>query len=111
MTDWSLKTLLQSLHDEIEAKLGIARGSFGHGGTKGDASEAVWLACLIHEAAAPGSFGGDLTLAAWPGRAPSSAFFTAAGSMGFSRLMDGAGVSGTAALAMLVQAGDRWRWL
>ncbi len=69
------------------------------------------LTCLIHEAAAPGSFGGDLTLAAWPGRAPSSAFFTAAGSMGFSRLMDGAGVSGTAALAMLVQAGDRWRWL
>ena len=31
MTEWSLKTLLQSLHDEIEAKLGIARGSFGHG--------------------------------------------------------------------------------
>ncbi len=43
MTEWSLKTLLQSLHDEIEAKLGIARGSFGHGGTKGDASEALWL--------------------------------------------------------------------
>ena len=46
MTEWSLKTLLQSLHDEIEAKLGIARGSFGHGGTKGDASEAVWLELL-----------------------------------------------------------------
>jgi hypothetical protein len=43
---WSLETLLASLHDDIEQRLAIARKSFGHPGTKGDASESVWLAML-----------------------------------------------------------------
>lgn len=40
---WSLSQLLAGLHDDIENRLAIARKSFGHPGTKGDASEAVWL--------------------------------------------------------------------
>lgn len=40
---WSIQTLLTELHDEIQEKLGRARRSFGHPGTKGDASEGVWL--------------------------------------------------------------------
>ena len=43
---WSLQQLLASLHDDIERRLGIARQSFGHPGTKGDASEQVWLELL-----------------------------------------------------------------
>lgn len=43
---WSLQHLLASLHDDIERRLGIARQSFGHPGTKGDASEQVWLELL-----------------------------------------------------------------
>lgn len=43
MTEWSLSKLLAELHDEIERKLNTARSSFGHPGTKGDASEGVWL--------------------------------------------------------------------
>lgn len=43
---WSLQQLLASLHDDIERRLGIARQSFGHPGTKGDASEHVWLELL-----------------------------------------------------------------
>lgn len=46
MTDWSLSKLLADLHDEIERKLHTARTSFGHPGTKGDASEGVWLEML-----------------------------------------------------------------
>ena len=46
MTDWSLSVLLAGLHDEIERKLEIVRKSFGHSGTKGDASEKVWLELL-----------------------------------------------------------------
>ncbi len=47
MSDWSLRNLLLAvLHDDIEHKLKAARGSFGHPGTKGDASEAVWLELL-----------------------------------------------------------------
>jgi hypothetical protein len=38
--------LLAGLHDDIERRLAIARQSFGHAPTKGDASEAVWLALL-----------------------------------------------------------------
>lgn len=40
---WSLPQLLASLHEDIEQKLAIVRKSFAHPGTKGDASEAVWL--------------------------------------------------------------------
>lgn len=46
MSDWSLSQLLASLHDDIENRLGIARKSFAHPGTKGDASEGVWLELL-----------------------------------------------------------------
>ena len=46
MTDWSLSQLLGGLHDDIQKRLEIARASFGHPGTKGDASEAVWLKLL-----------------------------------------------------------------
>jgi hypothetical protein len=43
MSDWSLPILLSGLHDEIERRLETARRAFGHPGTKGDASERVWL--------------------------------------------------------------------
>jgi hypothetical protein len=43
MTDWSLAQLLAGLHDDIEQRLSIARKSFQHPGTKGDASEHVWV--------------------------------------------------------------------
>ncbi|MEH2484495.1 DUF6602 domain-containing protein [Bradyrhizobium sp. AZCC 2230] len=46
MSDWSLSQLLSGLHDEIQQKLAIARKSFAHPGTKGDASEQVWLDML-----------------------------------------------------------------
>lgn len=46
MSSWSLPTLLSGLHDDIQQKLAISRCSFGHPGTKGDASEAVWLELL-----------------------------------------------------------------
>lgn len=46
MTSWSLPTLLDSLHQEVDAKLRIARASLHHPGTKGAASESVWLDLL-----------------------------------------------------------------
>lgn len=46
MSDWSLAQLLSGLHDDIQQKLETVRKSFGHPGTKGDASEAVWLELL-----------------------------------------------------------------
>jgi hypothetical protein len=46
MTDWSLSVLLSGLHEDIQQKLAIARKSFAHPGTKGDASEHVWLEML-----------------------------------------------------------------
>lgn len=46
MTTWSLSTLLESLHNDIQHRLAIARKSFQHPGTKGDASESIWLALL-----------------------------------------------------------------
>jgi hypothetical protein len=46
MSHWSLPLLLASLHDDIQNRLQIARKSFAHSGTKGDASEAVWLQML-----------------------------------------------------------------
>jgi hypothetical protein len=46
MSAWSLSTLLASLHQDIEHKLKTARRSFEHPGTKGDASEGVWLELL-----------------------------------------------------------------
>lgn len=46
MSDWSLSALLSGLHEDIQQKLAIARKSFAHPGTKGDASEQVWLELL-----------------------------------------------------------------
>lgn len=46
MSDWSLSALLAGLHDEIERRLATARKALGHAGTKGDASEHVWLELL-----------------------------------------------------------------
>jgi hypothetical protein len=43
---WSIQTLLSELHDDIQQQLARARKAFGHPGTKGDASEAVWLELL-----------------------------------------------------------------
>lgn len=43
---WSLPQLLAGLHEDIQQRLSIARKAFGHPGTKGDASEAVWLELL-----------------------------------------------------------------
>lgn len=46
MADWSLEQLLASLHDDIQQKLSIVRRSIHHPGSKGDASEEVWLELL-----------------------------------------------------------------
>jgi len=46
MTTWSLQQLLEGLHDDIQQRLKTVRESFGHPGTKGDASEKVWLELL-----------------------------------------------------------------
>jgi uncharacterized protein DUF6602 len=46
MNGWSLSQLLSGLHDDIQQKLAISRKSFAHPGTKGDASESVWLEML-----------------------------------------------------------------
>ena len=43
MTEWSLEKILSSLHADIENRLQLARNSFRHPGTKGDASEEIWL--------------------------------------------------------------------
>jgi hypothetical protein len=46
MTTWSLSQLLVGLHDDIERRLETVRKTFAHPGTKGDASEKVWLQLL-----------------------------------------------------------------
>ncbi|MDE0281989.1 MAG: hypothetical protein OXN16_13085 [Gammaproteobacteria bacterium] len=46
MSEWSLSQLLSGLHDDIQQRLATVRMSFGHPGTKGDASEKVWLELL-----------------------------------------------------------------
>lgn len=43
MSKWSLTQLLESLHDDIHQRLETARKVFAHPGTKGDASENVWI--------------------------------------------------------------------
>jgi hypothetical protein len=43
---WNLGQILAGLHDDIEQRLAIARKAFAHPGTKGDASESVWLELL-----------------------------------------------------------------
>lgn len=46
MSNWSLTQLLAGLHDDIQQRLEIVRKTLGHPGTKGDASEGVWLELL-----------------------------------------------------------------
>jgi hypothetical protein len=46
MNNWSLSQLLAGLHKDIESRLATAREAFGHPGTKGNASEHVWLEML-----------------------------------------------------------------
>jgi hypothetical protein len=46
MSEWSLKKLLESLHDDIHQRLETSRKVFGHSVSKGDASENIWLAFL-----------------------------------------------------------------
>lgn len=46
MTNWTLETLLSSLHDGVAQRLQTSRESIGHAVLKGDASEAVWLDLL-----------------------------------------------------------------
>lgn len=43
MSTWSLSQLLEGLHDEIQSRLETSRKTFAHPGTKGDASEGIWL--------------------------------------------------------------------
>jgi hypothetical protein len=46
MSNWSLSQLLASLHEDIQERLGRVRKSIGHPGSKGDASENVWIDLL-----------------------------------------------------------------
>jgi hypothetical protein len=43
MSGWSLPTILARFHADIQQRLETARQTFGHPGTKGDASQGVWL--------------------------------------------------------------------
>jgi hypothetical protein len=44
--NWSLTELLAGLHDGIEQRLKTSRKTMGHPGTKGDATEHVWIDLL-----------------------------------------------------------------
>lgn len=46
MPEWSLPVLLATLHEDIQQRLATVRKVFHHPGTKGDASEGVWLELL-----------------------------------------------------------------
>lgn len=46
MSEWSLEKILAGLHDDIQQRLETVRKTFGHSGTKGNASERVWLELL-----------------------------------------------------------------
>jgi hypothetical protein len=43
MTEWSLPTLFEGVHQNVQAELELARSAYAHPTTKGDASEDVWL--------------------------------------------------------------------
>jgi hypothetical protein len=43
MSTFSLPVILGGLHDDIQNRLEIARRSFAHPGTKGNASEDIWI--------------------------------------------------------------------
>ncbi|MEM1154831.1 MAG: DUF6602 domain-containing protein [Pseudomonadota bacterium] len=46
MSEWSLKNVLSGLHVDIQYRLEAIRKNIGHPGTKGDASEDVWIDLL-----------------------------------------------------------------
>lgn len=46
MSQWSLSQLLSSLHDDVQQRLAIARATLNHPGSKGDASENIWIELL-----------------------------------------------------------------
>ncbi|MGR4896949.1 DUF6602 domain-containing protein [Stenotrophomonas sp. LARHCG68] len=46
MSQWSLSQLLSSLHEDVQQRLATVRKTFNHPGTKGDASENVWISLL-----------------------------------------------------------------
>ena len=46
MSGWSLAKLLANLHNDLEQRLQVVRQSLEHPGTKGNASESVWLGIL-----------------------------------------------------------------
>jgi len=46
MAEWSLAQLLASLHEDIQQRLATVRKTMAHPGTKGDASENVWITML-----------------------------------------------------------------
>jgi hypothetical protein len=46
VSEWSLPQLLSSLHEDIQQRLATVRKTFNHPGTKGDASENVWISLL-----------------------------------------------------------------
>jgi len=46
MKNWSLSDLLSGLHEDIQQRLATCRTCFKHPGTKGDASEKVWIELL-----------------------------------------------------------------
>jgi hypothetical protein len=46
MSEWSISKLLSGLHDDISRRLATIRETLAHPGTKGDASETVWLELL-----------------------------------------------------------------
>ena len=46
MSEWSLSQLLASLHEDIQQRLATVRKTIQHPGSKGDASENVWIAML-----------------------------------------------------------------
>lgn len=46
MANWSLHKLLSNLHDDIQSRLLRVRETIDHPGSKGDASEGVWISLL-----------------------------------------------------------------
>lgn len=46
MSNWSLSALLQGMNKKVRDQLETGRGTLAHPGTKGDASESVWVRTL-----------------------------------------------------------------
>ena len=46
MSDWSLSTILATLHEDIQHRLRSVRATIAHPGSKGDGAENIWLDLL-----------------------------------------------------------------